>query len=105
MLASMERVTGVRQVTCPWQAMCDPFAKAVIQAHKWWRRGQLEANHGGEIPEAIRRGLDVYDSAQRAVISHDERAEAARRAAEQASGGDAWATPRSAPRLARRHHR
>lgn len=80
----MEEATKLRQVTCPWQAMRDPFTIAVIEAHRWWKEHQLEARYGGAIPEAIRRGVDVYESALNAVLAHDREIEAKRREAEAA---------------------
>lgn len=95
--------TRVMQAGCPWQAMRDPFAIAVLQAYRWWKANQLEANCGGAVPEAIRRGVDVYHIALQSVISHDAEREQKRREAEaHASAQGSSSRPRPVPRLARR---
>lgn len=84
----MEKATRLRQTTCPWQALRDPFTVAVLQAHRWWKERQLEAMYAGAVPEAIRRGIDVYEGALNAVLSHDREVERKRREAEAADRAD-----------------
>lgn len=62
--------------------MRDPFVAAVLDAHRWMKRGHLEAHLGGEIPEALRRGIDVYESALNAVLAHDAELDRKKRQAE-----------------------
>src|SRR5690606_23945629 len=59
LLAAMEKATRLRQTTCPWQALRDPFTIEVLRAHRWWKERQLEAMYAGAVPEAVRRGVDV----------------------------------------------
>ena len=80
----MEEATRLRQTTCPWQAMRDPFVIAVLDAHRWWKERQLEAMYAGQIPESIRRGVNVYESAMNAVLAHDREIDRKRRDAEAA---------------------
>lgn len=53
--------------------------------------------YAGAVPEAIRRGVDVYESALNSVLAYDRELEAKRREAEresptgpQASGSRRW---------------
>lgn len=70
----MESATKVRQDTCPWQALRDPFTQAVMAAHRWYLSNQLSTRYP-RLPEALARGIEVYDSALNLVRSHDLKAE------------------------------
>lgn len=80
----MEKASGLRQATCPWQALRDPFVCAVLDAYRW--RDRLPMLYGShDMPEAVRRGLDVYEAALNAVLAHDRRVELERQRAETAA--------------------
>lgn len=50
--------------------MRDPFVIAVVRAHRWFKDGQL-AVRWPNPPEALLRGLEVYDAALNRVVVHD----------------------------------
>lgn len=82
-LEYMREATGLRQTTCPWRALRDPFVVTVLNARRWKRDGELQTRFGGRpIPVALRDGLDVLESALNAVEVTDSRADAAERKAE-----------------------
>lgn len=72
MLTNLEKVTGVRQMTCPWQALRDPFVIAVLHGHRLFKERQL-FDRMPRCPEALMRGIEVYDGALNAVQNHDLR--------------------------------
>lgn len=89
MSVAHERATGSRLWGCPWRAARDPFVAAVMQAHRWRKDGELSTRFGGRpIPEALRRGLEVYGGGLSAIEAFDikqerEEREARRRADQQ----------------------
>lgn len=72
-MAGIGRATGTRPVTCPWRGIDNPFVQNVLRAHRWFKEGQLEAIYPNGIPEAIRRGIEVYESAINAIQVADIR--------------------------------
>lgn len=79
----MRGATGIRQTTCPWQSLRDPFVIAVLRAYRWFKAEQLLDRYP-RCPEALMRGLEAYDGALNAVQAHDMRAERKRIDAENA---------------------
>jgi hypothetical protein len=73
-LAGLERATGERPPGCPWRQLADPFVTAVIRAYRWHKTGELEARCGGSVPNALARGIEIYDAALNGVQSFDIRA-------------------------------
>lgn len=71
----MADASGFRQTTCPWRALHEGFVAAVLEAHRWWVKGALSLD---TIPEALRRGINVYDGALNSVQVHDLRKETKR---------------------------
>lgn len=86
-LATMESTSGLRQTTCPWASLRDPFVGRVLSAHSWYRDQQLASRLGGRIPEALARGVEVYDAALAIVRAHAMREKRAEREEERARGG------------------
>lgn len=87
----MAEASGLRQSTCPWWALRDPYVQAVLRAHRWWVKGAVIWS---DLPLAVAHGIEVFDGALNAVISHDQRAELEeqrRRSAEQS--GQSWGPP------------
>lgn len=83
MAASQERAIGTRLVGCPWRQLRDPFVLAVMNAHRWKKDGELDTRFGHRpIPEALRRGLDVYEPAVNAIENYDRKQEREQREAE-----------------------
>jgi hypothetical protein len=100
-LRGLEEASGERIYTCPWQALRSPFVGLVIRSYQWWKEHQLETRWGGAVPEAIARGVEVYDIALRAVQAHDFRVEQERLDAERQrtdSGPPRRHPPRRHPR-------
>lgn len=77
-----EAAGGTRLTTCPWWALRDPFVIQVLAAHRWFREGQL-ALRWPVLPEALARGLEVYDTALLTVQANDAEA-AAKKARDEA---------------------
>lgn len=77
-LADAEQATGRRPSGCPWRAYEDPFVGHVLSAYRWFKAGALETRIP-DPPEALLRGLEVYDAALNAVQGHDLREERKRR--------------------------
>lgn len=82
-LRGTETASGERSPGCPWRQMRDPFVVAVMRAHRWWKTGELGTRWGGEIPEALARGIECFDGAINAVQAHDMREEREEREREQ----------------------
>jgi hypothetical protein len=70
---AVERVTGVRAEGCPWSESRDPFVQAVMSAHPHWTRGELGTRWGGAVPEALMRGVEIFDRAINAIQNFDIR--------------------------------
>lgn len=68
-LRQIKTVSGERGEGCPWWALGEGFAQAVIRAHRYWAKGSL--GERGAQPEALIRGLEVFDQALNAVQSWD----------------------------------
>lgn len=68
---AIERVTGTRGEGCPWAALSDPYVQRVISGHRHWGHGELSARYGGEVPEALWRGVEVFDQALSAIDRFD----------------------------------
>lgn len=106
-LLNMQKATGVRWDTCPWQALRDPLVSQVFRAYPHWKRGELGTLYGGSdnVPAVLLEALAVYESAVSRVQAYDAEAERKRReqenerAALQAQLGGSFA--RSAPRARR----
>jgi hypothetical protein len=77
--AGHEKSVGRRVGMCPWASVRDPFVQHVMSAWAWWQKGQLEAKYGGDPPEAIVRGVSIFDSAINRIKSHDTRDDAEKR--------------------------
>jgi len=78
-LAGIEKASGARPDTCPWQAFRDPFVAAVLRASRWKRDRQLAMLTGPHAPAALARGIEIYETALNATKSHDLREEAEER--------------------------
>lgn len=74
-----EQSVGRRLGMCPWAAMRDPFVGHVMSAWSWWQKGQLEARYRGDPPEAIVRGVSIFDAALNRVKAFDLREDSDRR--------------------------
>lgn len=79
-------VTGVRQSTCPWQSMRDPFVGHVMREHRWWAKGAPTAARA-QMPRALVDGLETYDGALAMTLAHDARVERERLEREQRERG------------------
>lgn len=73
LLEQIRSVSGERGETCPWWSARDPFVSVVRADYRHWCKGELGAMWGGAIPEALRRGIEIYDSAISAIQAHDMR--------------------------------
>lgn len=71
-LASVEDATGTRPETCPWRTLSDPYAHAVMNAHRHWSKGALDVTR---VPYALRRGIEIYEDALNSVKCTDIRAD------------------------------
>jgi len=71
----MRQVTDMRQTGCPWQALRDPYVAAVLH---WSREVKRRGGYPGSLPEAIARGVSIYESAFGAVRAFDQQREHAR---------------------------
>jgi hypothetical protein len=106
-LVNVQKATGVRWDTCPWQALRDPLVSQVFRAYPHWKLGELGAFYGGNenVPAVLLEALAVYESAVNRVQSYDaevrrkQREQDNERAAAQAQLGGSFA--RSAPRARR----
>lgn len=74
-LHGIETASGLRAHGCPWRQSQHPFVVRVVRAHRWWKASQLEARFGGRVPEAIARGIEVYDGALNGISVYDAREE------------------------------
>jgi len=74
LLREWEAMTGVRLMTCPWQAMRDPFVIAVLNEHRRWNKNRPSAPHG-ELPRALVEGIELYDAILQRVDNHDRQRE------------------------------
>lgn len=70
---AVERVSGMRGEGCPFRALADPYVQRVVNGHRHWGKGELSARYGGDVPEAIWRGVEVFDAALGAVDAFDLR--------------------------------
>lgn len=57
---------------CPWRAFADPFVSHVLRAWSWAEKGELATRYGGDPPEALLRGVEVFRSALAKVRAHDD---------------------------------
>ena len=84
----MAEASGVRQHTCPWQALLDPFVQAVIRAHTWREKGCLDRE---VTPAAVVWGVEIFAGALNEVIAHDRRlADEERKRRDAARDGQTW---------------
>ena len=67
----MEEASGLRQATCPWWAMRDPYVQRVVEAHGWREKGALDSLWPSPIPAALKTGIDVFGAALARVRTHD----------------------------------
>lgn len=106
-MRSVEKATGERWDTCPWQALSDPFVAQVFRAYPHWRKGALGALYGGDdrVPAVLLDGLATYDAAVHRVQAHDLDAERKRREREAAEQTAAMGSPFARPIPAAPRHR
>jgi hypothetical protein len=64
--------------------MKDPFVRAVLHAHRWFKEGQLFDRYPN-CPAALVRGVELYDGLLNTVQVHDLRADRERADAENAA--------------------
>lgn len=85
-LRAVEKATGERWHTCPWQALADPFVGQVFRAYPHWKRGELGLLYGGDahVPAVLIDGCATYDAALNRVQMHDLEADRRRREQEDA---------------------
>lgn len=103
-LLSVQKATGERWETCPWQALRDPFLAHVFRAYPHWKRGELGSLYGGHdnVPAVLLDALAIYESAVNRVQAYDmearrkQREQESERAASHAQLGGSFA--RIAPR-------
>jgi len=50
----------------------DPFVQAVANASRHWGKGEL-GTRWGDVPEALMRGVEIFDAAMLAIANHDMR--------------------------------
>ena len=104
LLRSWEEVTGLRQTTCPWQAMRDPYVVAVLRAHHRAKGGSVVAANP-DMSRVLFDGVEVYDRALLAVVSHDRRIDEEKREAADAKPQGVPGSFGAAPRMRRRAFR
>ena len=107
LLRSWQEITGVRQTTCPWQAMRDPFVGAVLDAHYRAKGGSIVAANPG-LSRVLFEGVEIYERALQAVTAHDMRVEAEKRENEDktpTSVPGSFGSVARSPRMSRRSFR
>lgn len=104
LLRAWAEVTGLRLTTCPWQALRDPYVAAVLRAHHRSKGGSVVASNP-DMSRILFDGVEVYDRALLAVISHDRRIDEEKREAESAKPQGVPASFGAPPRMRRRAFR
>lgn len=67
-LSTVREYTGTEVTGCPWRAFSDPFVGEVIDAWRWFDKGQLELG----CPDADYRlveGVCFFDGAKNSVAN------------------------------------
>lgn len=93
----MAEVTGLRQETCPWWALRDPYVQRVVAAHRWWKVGEL-STRWPDPPFALLRGIEIYDAALSAVMNDEMERSREENAPDAPRPGGASAVPKRSGR-------
>lgn len=60
-LTAAKKDTGDEPRTCPWRVFADPFVASVLDAHRFFAKGQLAIWLGGDPPRALLEGVLHYE--------------------------------------------
>lgn len=66
-LGAVRHVCGTEPPECPWHAYSDPEVLAVIDAWRWFDKGQLALRLGNDPPRWLVEGVRVFNAALEAA--------------------------------------
>ena len=81
----IERITGYKPNSCPWDAVNDEVVREVLKYRSFYDPPNLAAAWGDDPLDILVEGMGVYSRAVNAVFSEDRMLEEAKRKAKSKS--------------------